>query len=245
MATTNIGPATLLFAAGAQRAGGWRGMIKKSVVLVLAVLLIAVGLSLLQKKLYPSSNLFFVRDSFQEDVGYMFVPHARAEAAARTLALLRHLTVFSLVAPEPHVWTPQGMTVPWVSFQSQTLSDLHGAGRAAFVLLLVVYALAVYGIIRGRLWKEPIVYGLLLGIGFLSLLHYFYGDDFFLYSCSWVVLVVGLMAWGLLGFSRAVPRWRRAVDGVLVLLAILTAVNNLRFVLSLLDLYGGTAGLLR
>lgn len=239
IATTNLVPSMLLFAAGARQAGGFLSMLRKSAALLLAVLAVTAGLSLLQKRLYPSANLFFVPDSFREDTHYTFVPHTRAEAADRGSALLRHLTVFSLIAAEPRMWTPQGSEVPWVSFQEQTLADLPGAGRLALGFLLAVYGVAIYGIFRRRLLREPVFQGLLLGIAFLALLHYFYGDDLFLYSCSWVFLVLAAVAWGLQAASQTGARWARTVDLLLVLLTVAAAANNLRFLSGLVALYRG------
>ena len=242
MATTNLGPFSLLFAAGAWRAEGFRAAVRKSVALVVLVLLAAVGLSLLQKTVYPSSNLFFVPESFREDTGYMFVPHSAKRAEIRARVLLRHVTVFDLVAPRPLVRTPEGSPVPWVTFHKATLADLGVAGRCAVGLLFALYALAVYGIFRARLFREPVLQALVLGIAALSAFHYFYGDDLFLYSCSWVFLVVGAVAWGLQGVSQSGRIWERAVNLLLVLLVVLTAVNNLGFLRGLVDLYRGAAG---
>src|SRR5215210_3845858 len=209
---TNVGPAGLLFAA-------------------------AAGLSFVQKSLYPSANLFFVPEAFQEDVGYTFIPHSAPQAWERAASLLGHVGLFALVAPQPRVWTPQGSEVPWVTFQGSGLAAYDGTGCAALALLLAAYGLAAYGIVRQRLWREPILQGLVLATAFLVLLHFFYGDDLFLYSCSWVVLVLGILACGLLGVARSDAKGASAVTTVLVLLAVLTAVNNLRFLLALIDLY--------
>jgi hypothetical protein len=238
MATTNIAPASLLFFGGARREPGFWRAVGRSTALVLLVLTIAAGLSWLQRQVYPSSNLFFARESFQEDVEFVFHPRNAKRAKIRGMVLARHVAVFGIVAPEPQVRTPKGAPVPWVTFHKATLSDTHGAGRGAAVLLLALDLLALYGILRRRLFREPVLQSLVLGIAFLSTLHYFYGDDLFLYSGSWVFLVVAAMAWGLWGAAGIGPRWARAVDLLVVLLAILTAVNNLAFLRSLIGLYG-------
>src|SRR5215210_1125424 len=234
---TNVGPAGLLFAASARGVSGWIGGFRKSATLLLLVLLAAAGLSFVQKSLYPSANLFFVPEAFQEDVGYTFIPHSAPQAWERAASLLGHVGLFALVAPQPRVWTPQGSEVPWVTFQGSGLAAYDGTGCAALALLLAAYGLAAYGIVRQRLWREPILQGLVLATAFLVLLHFFYGDDLFLYSCSWVVLVLGILACGLLGVARSDAKGASAVTTVLVLLAVLTAVNNLRFLLALIDLY--------
>jgi hypothetical protein len=234
---TNLMPSGLLFAAAARGASGWAHGFRKSVALLSLVLLAAVGLSFVQKSLYPSANLFFVPDAFREDVGYTFVPRSAQQAWDRAAPLLEHVGLFGLVAPHPRIWTPEGSEVPWVTFQGTGIAAYDGTGRAALVLLLAAYGLAVYGIVRQRLWREPVLQGLALAAASLVVLHFFYGDDLFLYSCSWVVLVLGIVAYGLLGVSRSGARWASAVNTVLVLLTLLTAVNNLRFLLSLIDLY--------
>jgi hypothetical protein len=235
---TNLGPSGLLFAASARGASGWAGGFRKSVALLLLVLLAAIGLSFAQKALYPSANLFFVPEAFQEDVGYTFVPHSAAQAWERGSSLLEHVALFSLVAPRPRIWTPQGSEVPWVTFQGQGIRAYDGIGRAALGLLLATYGLAAYGIVRRRLWREPILQGLVLAVAFLAVLHFFYGDDLFLYSCSWVGLVLGITACGLQGLARSGAKAISAVSAALVLLAMLTAVNNLRFLFDLIGLYG-------
>jgi hypothetical protein len=141
------------------------------------------------------------------------------------------------VAPEFQDRTPKGSPVPWVTFYKATLSDTHGAGRAAVVLLLALDLLAVYGILHQRLFREPVLQSIILGIALLAILHYFYGDDLFLYSCSWLFLVLAVMAWGLRGAAQAGPRWAQAVNLLLIVLAMLTTVNNLAFLRSLASLY--------
>lgn len=237
MATTNIAPSSLLFFGGARRERGFWRAVGRSTALVLLVLIAAAGLSLLQRAIYPSSNLFFARESFREDVEYVFHPKNAKRAKVRGMVLLRHLTVFGIVAPEPQVRMPKASPVPWVTFHKATLSDTHGAGRGAAVLLLALDLLALYGILRRRLFREPVLQSLALGIAFLAILHYFYGDDLFLYSGSWVFLVLASMAWGLWGVAGIGPRWARAVDLLVSLLVVLTAVNNLAFLRALAGLY--------
>jgi len=237
MATTNLAPASLLFLGGARRDGFWKG-VRKTAALVLLVLAVAAALSLFQKKVYPSSNLFFARESFQEDAGYVFIPRVAKRAIVRGEVLFRHLAVFGILAPEPLTRTPVGSPVPWVTFHKATLSGFCGwSFAAALVLLLAAWALAAFGIFRARLHREPLFQSLLLGIAFLAALHYFYGDDLFLYSCSWVFLVIAVLGWGLRGACEAGPRWSWGVNGLLVLLAVLVATNNLAFLRSLADLY--------
>lgn len=237
MATTNIAPSGLLFFGGARREAGFWKAVWRSAALGLLVLTIATALSLLQKAIYPTSNLFFARESFREDVEYVFHPKNAKQAMIRKMVLLRHLAVFDVVAPDFQGRTPKDSPVPWVTFHKATLSDTHGAGRAAVVLLLALDLLALYGILRRRLFLEPVLQSLALGIAFLATLHYFYGDDLFLYSCSWAFLVLAVMAWGLQGVAQAGPRWSQAVNLLLIVLVGLTAVNNLAFLRSLAGLY--------
>jgi hypothetical protein len=237
MATTNIAPSSLLFFGGARRETGFWKAVLRSAALVLLVLTAAAGLSLLQKAIYPSSNVFFARESFREDVEYVFHPKNAKQVRIREMVLLRHLAVFGIVAPEIETRTPKSSPVPWVTFHKATLSDTHGTGRAAVVLLLALDLLALYGILRQRLFREPVLQSLVLGISFLAILHYFYGDDLFLYSCSWVFLVLAVMAWGLRGVAQAGPRWTQAVNVLLIVLVVLTAMNNLAFLRTLADLY--------
>lgn len=236
MATTNLAPAALLFLGGARREGFWKG-VRRTAALALLVLAVAAALSLLQKKVYPSSNLFFARESIQEDQGYLFLPRVAKRAIVRGQVLLRHLAVFDVVAPEPLARTPEGSPVPWVTFHKATLGDFGSWGRAALALLLAAWALAAFGTVRARIYREPLFQSLLLGIAFLALLHYFYGDDLFLYSCSWAFLVLAVLAWGLRGARDAGPRWAWTVNGLLVLLAVLTAANNLAVLRSIAGLY--------
>jgi hypothetical protein len=237
MATTNIALSSLLFFGGTRQAPGFWRAVRKSAALVLLVLTVTAGLSLVQKAVYPSSNLFFTRESFREDAGYVFHPRSAKRARIRGMVLLRHLAVFGIVAPEPQVRPAKDSPVSWVTFHKATLAESAGTGRAAVALLLALDLLAVYGILRHRLYREPVLQSLILSIAFLATLHYFYGDDLFLYSCSWVFLVLAMLAWGLRGVSQAGPRWTHATNLLLILLAALTALNNLSFLRSLLNLY--------
>lgn len=229
--STNLGPVFLLFAAS-RRAG-----LRACAAFLAVVLAAAVALSLAQKALYPSSNLFFVPQAVHEDLGYVFRPRSGSEALTRGARVLGHVALYDLIAPKRALVKRGRREVPGVTFQQRRPGWFRGTGWAALALLLALDAAGLYAALRYRLFRNPLLQGIGLSLLFLAGLHYFYGDDLFLYSCSWTLLVIAGLAVCLQRLQEG-SRARTAIVKTTVLaLVLLQIANNLGFMLSLIDLY--------
>jgi hypothetical protein len=229
--STNLGPAFLLFAAG-RRAG-----LRACAVFLAAVLAVTVALSLTQKAAYPSSNLFFVPEAVHEDLGYVFRPGSGSEALTRGARVLGHVAVYDLIAPKRALVKGGRREVPGVTFQQRRPGWFRGTGWAALALLLALYAAGLYAALRYRLFGNPLLQGIGLGLLFLAGLHYFYGDDLFLYSCSWTLLVIAGLAACLQRLCEGSPARVGIVKTAVLALVLLQIANNLGFMFTLIALY--------
>jgi hypothetical protein len=235
--STNLVPSFFLFAASRRGGGEGRPWVRACAVFLAAVLTVAVALSLLQKAIYSSSNLFFMPEAVHEDLGYVFHPRSGSEALARAAAVLEHVAVYDLVAPKRTLVKRGRGEVPWVTFQQRRPGWFRWTGWAALSLLLALQAASLHAALRYRLLGDPLLRGLAASLLFLAGLHYFYGDDLFLYSCSWTLLVLAAMAVCLLRLGEESRAWSWTLKAALLSLAAFQIANNASFMLSLIALY--------
>ncbi len=122
--------------------------------------------------------------------------------------------------------------VPTVTVSPEWISGLTPIGIAASVGWLGLLAWCAFRIVRGSGPRHPLVYGLAGALSFQFLTHTLFGRDLFLYSGHWTVLV-----WCLAGTAIAGVRDRKTTLVGVILLAGLLALNNLRFLSDLRDVF--------
>lgn len=193
-----------------------------------AVVALAAGLSLVQRRIVPTAELFFLPSNFGEEASYVVWPEDAASALRRAGDLADSLLFSNLVAPELKV-EGAGESPPKVRFGAWRLAGWSHA--ALWVVLLIV---AGYGLWR-RHSRGPLLPALLLWIAFNALLHSVYGEPFFLYSCHWTFAVLAVAAMGV--EAGVAARIRPAVPVLLAAMAGLQAWTNGSFLVELLGLY--------
>jgi hypothetical protein len=193
------------------------------------VVLTAAALSLVQKRIAPTTALFFLPSSFREETSYV-VRTLDAGSALRRAADLADAVLFTnLAAPELRVTWPQD-TPPTTRF---------GARRPACWLHAACWvALLLAGGTTFRRLEPPggaLVRALLLWIAFNVGLHFLYGETFFLYSCHWTFAVLAVAA---LGVEEGCRPWARpVVPALMMAMAGLQAWANGSFLLELHRVY--------
>jgi hypothetical protein len=200
---------------------------------VTIVLAVAILLAFIQNILYPTSSPFFIPSNLLGEKSYRF---NLMEAEPRLIVsrinlLLRHFTLFDVVAPRPLILTDEvGCTFP--CFQTYykyrgiyVISSYIGFGswlaRGWFLALALAGGLYLWKLIKSPR-ETQLQTTLLLIILFNFILHILYGDDPMLYSPDWTYAVVFF-------FGISYERLARKKGFLVILLVFLVCllVNNL------------------
>lgn len=200
---------------------------------VTIVVAVAVLLAFVQNILYPTSSPFFILSNLLGENAYGF---NIAEAEPRLIAsrinlLLRHFTLFDVVAPRPLVLMEEvGCTFPcfqtYYKYQGvYVISSYVGFGswlaRSWFLGLVLAGGLYLWKLIKSP--RETHLQSTLLSIVLFNfVLHIFYGDDPMLYSPDWTYAVV--FFFGLAYEKFAV---KKAFQILLLVFLVCLLVNNL------------------
>jgi hypothetical protein len=193
------------------------------------VIVIAALLSLVQKRMSPGTEVFFLPSSVAEEMSYLSTPRDAPAALRRVSDLARSFLLSNLAAPELRVTQPEGPP-PVARFGA--LRPVGWVHAVLWIALLLAGGMARW---RRDLLGRPLVRALLLWIAFNLGLHFFYGDILFLYSCHWTFAVLAVAA---VAIEAGCPaRARRAVPALLCLMAGLQAWANGALFIELHRLY--------
>jgi hypothetical protein len=229
MATTNLVAGVVLAYLRPPGTAGRHRALPRAVAFGGAVVVIVAALSLVQKRIFPGSTLFFLPSSYAEEASYMSWPQDGAALLRRAGDLTRSFLVANLAAPELRVERPAGVP-PVTRFGSwRPAGWLHAAVWVALLL-------AGWSALRRReLPGRAIVQALLLWIAFNVGLHSLYGETLFLYSCHWTFAVLAVAAAAVEAGCPA--RARPAVPVLVGAMAGLQAWTNGSFLVELYRLY--------
>jgi hypothetical protein len=233
MTITNLATAVWLRArAGDWSRGPWR-LVPRLLRYAAAVLGLAAALAMLQALWYPRARLFFGPSALREETQYAFLPASPSAVAGRLADLAGNALFFNLAAPGLEV-QKAGQRRPTTAFAP---AALRAAGLAHAALWGAALVIAAGWAARDRLHRQPAVQALLGCLGFHLVLHFFYGETVFLYSCHFTFCVVALVALALeprLAAPGARTGWTLA--GLCALIA-LQAANNGAFLHELHSIY--------
>lgn len=177
------------------------GRRRNTVIFVTAVLVISILAAFVQNMLYPANRPFFIPSNLMGENAYRFNPfHEQTKlVVSRVNLLLRHITLFGVVAPRPLILTDEvGCVFPCLQtyYKHQgayVISSYVGFGswlaRIWFLALTIAAGIYVWRLFRAP-QKPYLQTALLLTILFNFILHMFYGDDPILYSPDWTYAVV-------------------------------------------------------
>jgi hypothetical protein len=205
--------------AAARRRPG--GRLRAWTVEIGAVVLATAALSLAQRAVYPTAQLFFVPGPLPPGQAEAFsVPPTAGAALARVATVASHVGFAGLAAPRPMVGVDRdGDTI--IDFAKTALLTPTPAGAGHWLLWVLVLVQAGRGLARAA--PTPATSALALWLGFEAALHFFFGTSLFLYSGHWVFAVVALAAAGLEARPFGTPRVTAAA--LLALLGLQLAAN--------------------
>lgn len=232
--TTNFAQTAICFAIAdflANRLRGWRRSAIRLAAFLAGVLVVAAALALLQRAIYPSSNLFFLPGAVREDMDFasLRVLHSPLPVAVQ---LFRNFAWVNFIAPDPVLHPLSLHKLPGVTFS--TASDFALPGILASALWFGLWLASALGGLRHRRppaddsrdVRLPLAAGLLLCLLFNLLLHSVYGVgekgriEYFLYTGNFTFLVLALWAIPVARPGRA------AVRTLLLALVVCTGLNN-------------------
>ncbi len=190
------------------------------------VLRVAVPMSLVQRRLYPGADVFFLPASVTEEENYLFRPGGLADVGRRGAELAQTFLFANLAAPSLVV-SQRAEEPPVTRFGPPRVAGWAHAGLWAAAL-----ALALVGLARQRAWRRPLVLALGGWAGFNAGLHFVYGETLFLYSAHWTFAVIALVALGIEATAR-----RRLLLPAVGLLIALQVWADAGFLLDLCRIY--------
>jgi hypothetical protein len=209
---------------------------------ILSVLILALLLAFVQDVLYPSSDPFYIPNSYSVERHYRFdVFEAETQSVInRANVFARSISLFSVVAPRPLILQeeigcafPCSMVYYYTSRGEYFISSYDGFGN------IVVYSWFLLMLVAGgwfvlKFFKSPqssaLPVALLVNILFNFILHLNYGDDPMLYSPDWTYAVVFFL--GICYEDIADKKWFHAI---LVVFLTGLAINNLDLFRRIMD----------
>jgi hypothetical protein len=204
-----------------------------------AVVLIAAGLSLINKQLYPNSAFFFNPADYAVEEQHYQTSEEDGGWAARAKLVGADMFAFSVAAPQPflQIYNKDGREQfpKFNMMQGERLAGYIGLGKPAALLWLAIFAAGLVQFVRA--WRREgltangrLCLALLLCLLFNFAFHMVYGFEPFLYAADWTYALILFAALALR--SAAENRWLQGA--LLVLLGLLT-LNNLSFLYFLMN----------
>ena len=190
-----------------------------------AALLAVIALAFVQQAIYPTTTLFFLRDTIGKEKRWIEWDHLLEHPGTTAKILVRHLAVDAVVAPLADVQIHEAL--PMASIEHAGVA--HYRSRLPVLLLwAAVLAVAARGALRPGYWTPPVLAAFAI-LAYNFAFHSFFGNDRFLYACDWTLFTVGVVA---LGFDRAAPAGARSARWATALAAACLAavvLSNWRF----------------
>jgi hypothetical protein len=195
---------------------------------------LSIVLSVLHAAVYPSSKLFFLLSSTQNEEqffnGILEMPTWRV--IGRIVFLARTVFLYTIVAPTVFVLRDEvGSTIPEFRFFKITpgtfsYSGYESLGTALIliwgIMLLTAGLMFLWSLIRTR--KAGLALAFALCILFNIVLHIDYGQELFLYSPDWAFALIFFVAFGLAPF-----RENRIFQVGMFVFLLMLAVNQWQF----------------
>jgi hypothetical protein len=197
---------------------------------------LTAALGMLQALWYPRAKLFFGPAALREETQYAFLPASPAAFGQRAADLAASSLLFNLAAPRLTL-TKAGARHPVTAFARPGAGALRPVGAAHAALWAAVLATATAWGSRQRLHRHPAAGALLGCLAFQLVLHFFYGDSLFLYSCHFTFAVLALVALATERGLAARPPLSRGATLVLAGLVALQAADNAVFLQELQLIY--------
>ncbi|HEV7402166.1 MAG TPA: hypothetical protein VGO11_04535 [Chthoniobacteraceae bacterium] len=224
---TNGALAVITYGVSLARPVGWVRRLSLAALLGVSILAVSTVLALVQKQIWPGSDLFFRPAALKREEGFESDRRTWQLVGQREALLLRYVLVFDFIAPKTYI-NKEKPTRPALQISTKSLTALPAWGRVAAVIWGGLMLCAVWLTAKNKLYRQPVILGLLLCILDNLILHTLYGDDLFLYSCN---TCFTMAAWVLLSLCAVKqPRLTILIDSLLLVLVVAEAMNNVSFV---------------
>lgn len=201
---------------------------------------LSIILSFLHAAWYPSSKLFFLLSSVQNEEKFIFgifqMPKWRV--VGRIVLLVRTIFLYTIIAPNVYALREEvGSYIPQFSFFKIVPGTFsHSAYDGLGEILVMTWAIMLFtsglmflwNLIRTR--KTDLSLAFALCIAFNFILHINYGWEPFLYSPGWAYALVFFVAFGLASF-----RENRFFQTGLLMFLIFLAYNQWKFIMFILN----------
>jgi hypothetical protein len=186
-----------------------------------AALLAVIALALVQQAIYPTTTLFFLRETIGKEQKWIQWDHLLDHPGTTAKILARHLAIDAVVAPRAETQIHDAL--PMASIEHAGVSR-YASRLPVLLLWAAVLAVAARGALRPGYWTPPVLAAFAI-LAYNVAFHSFFGNDRFLYACDWTLFTIGVVA---LAFDRASPRARWATALAALCLAAV-ALSNWRF----------------
>ncbi|HCR72621.1 MAG TPA: hypothetical protein DIW23_14350 [Anaerolineae bacterium] len=217
-----------------------RPKIKETIYFTGWVIAISLLLTFLHTVMYPASKVFFLTPDIQNEQKFFAetfeVPEWRF--TGRNMYLARTVLLYTAVAPQVFILAEEvGSVIPEFRFYKISTGTFHQAQYDGLAQILVGIWLIILGVagavffwnlIRTRKADAMLTFVLCLAFNFG--IHFFYGQELFLYSADWAYALIFFVAFGLAPFANN----RFFQTGMLVFL-ILLAYHQWQFMESILQ----------
>lgn len=190
-----------------------------------APLAFVIGLALVQHWIYPTTTLFFLRDTLGKEQRWVDWTRWTEQPATTLKVLVRHFAIDAVVAPAPESQLHDGFPMASIEHVSRGQYRSRGVALALWATLLAVTS---RGVLRRDFYRPPIFAALAI-LAFNFVFHSFFGNDRLLYACDWTLFVIAVVA---VAVERAAPPRSRLGAAATALLALFLAVEvwfNWRF----------------
>ena len=191
------------------------------------VISISLILTFLHAAVYPASKLFFLTSDIQNEEKFFAeisdVPAWRLEG--RTIFLARTMLLYTVVAPKVFILIEEvGSVIPEFRFYKISPGTFHqanydGLGQGLvgvwILLLSISVGMFLWNLVRTK--KADVSLSFMLCLLFNFSVHFFYGQELFLYSPNWAYALIFFVAFGLAPFAKN----RLFQTGMLVFLILL------------------------
>ena len=166
------------------------------------VISIGVILTLVHAVWYPSSQPFFLISSTQGENAYVFSLFGKDawEFLGRTLLLARTFLLYSIIAPMPFVLLDEiGGNFPSFQFfkiaklnSVYLYSEYNGIGNILVIIWILLVMIASVNFLKNLFTTRKLNLSLafILCLIFNFALHFFYGEDPFLYATNWTYALI-------------------------------------------------------
>lgn len=206
------------------------------------VVSMGVILTLIHAAWYPSSKPFYLTSSSYGENAYVFSIFQEPpwEIIGRLVLLVRTFLLYSIIAPIPFVLLEEvgGSFPSFQFFKTSNLdrvylySEYNGFGNIlVFVWVLFVFVAGIYflwKLFKSR--KFNLSFAFVLCLLFSFVLHFFYGEDPFLYSTNWTYALVFFVSFGLAPLGKY-----RLFQVFLTIFLFILAYNQWQFITFMMD----------